>query len=96
MPPVQPLRNRLFLQYSLALSITVIRMLKGVDNSVGIAIDKGIDDANIYDHRRMMSQKRTGKGRSFPVSTQKSERSFLQRPFQKTTPRTSEKDQYSS
>ena len=42
----------------------VIRMLKGVDNSVGKAFDKGIDDANIYDHRRMMSQKRTGKGRS--------------------------------
>jgi hypothetical protein len=39
-------------------------MLKGVDNSVGIAFDKGIDDANIYDHRRMMSQKCTGKGRS--------------------------------
>jgi hypothetical protein len=45
----------------------LIRMLKGVDNSVGIAFDKGIDDANIYDPRRMrrmMSQKRTGKGRS--------------------------------
>jgi hypothetical protein len=43
-------------------------MLKGVDNSVGIAFDKGIDDANIYDHRRMMSQKRRGKGRRFANS----------------------------
>jgi hypothetical protein len=49
----------------------VIRMLKGVDNSVGIAFDKGIDDVNVYDHRRMMSQKRTGKGPSFRLSNLK-------------------------
>jgi hypothetical protein len=64
MPPVQPLRNGLYLLSCLYCVYMLIRMLKGVDNSVGIAFDKGIDDANIYDPRRMMSKNRTGKGRS--------------------------------
>jgi hypothetical protein len=55
-------------------------MLKGVDNSVGIAFDKGIDDANIYDHRRMMSKKRTLKGQA---ATQQSVSSFFVAPSKK-------------
>jgi hypothetical protein len=58
----------------------LIRMLKGVDNSVGIAFDKGIDDANIYDHRRMMSKNRTLKGQA---ATQQSKTSFFIAPSSK-------------